>query len=109
MAQRYLSSDLSSCQSRPPAEPEFGLSTVAGLDRDGSPAINLRQAIQVLTEHDLALPERDQLNLIATSASAAQALFFTACLHDPDKTELHLVFEMFVMACVTRFQETETI
>lgn len=108
MAQLQPSSDLSSCQTRPLAEPEFGLSTVTGLSLDGSSAINLRPVVQVLAEHDLDLPERDELNLIATSASATQALFFTACLHDPDEAELHLVFEMFVLACVTRLQETET-
>jgi hypothetical protein len=47
--------------------------------------------------------------LIVQSALAVQCLYFDACLHDPDKTELHQVFEMFLMACVTSSQEMENL
>src|ERR1039457_3652674 len=65
--------------------------TLVRLGHDSSPTIYLQLAVQILSEHDLALPEPDQLNLIVQSALAVQCLHFDACLHDADKTELHQV------------------
>jgi hypothetical protein len=77
------------------------------LDHDSSPTIYLRLAVQILSEHDLVLPELDQLNLIVQSALAVRCLYFAACLHHPDHAELHEVFKMFLMACATCAHETE--
>jgi predicted aldo/keto reductase-like oxidoreductase len=77
------------------------------LGHDNSSTNYLRFAVQILSEHDLALPELEQLNLIDRSALEVQCLYFAACLHHPDEVELHQVFGMFVMACATSSQETE--
>jgi hypothetical protein len=93
-------------------------SSVPGYHDDGLPAILAhspsiqiyrRRAVQVLAEHDLVPPEPEQLKLIVQSALAAQRLYFDACLHHPDQTELHQVFEMFLLACLTNSQETENL
>ena len=81
--------------------------TLVRLGHDSSPTIYLRLAVQILSEHDLVLPELDQLNLIVQSALAVRCLYFAACLHHPDHAELHEVFKMFLMACATCAHETE--
>src|ERR1035441_632720 len=83
--------------------------TCVRLGHDSSPTIYFRFAAQILSEHDLALPEPDQLNLTVQSALAVQSVYFAACLHHPDKAELDEVFEMFLLACVTRADETESL
>jgi hypothetical protein len=76
---------------------------------DSSPTIYLRFAEQILSEHDLALPEPEQLNLIVQSALAVQSLYFDACLHHPDTTELYEVFENFLVTCLTTIPEKENL
>lgn len=69
----------------------------------------MRNAVQILSEHDLALPELDSLAAIVRSALTAQTIFFAAALHHPGRTELYQFFESFVLSCVTSTQETEDI
>ena len=81
--------------------------TSVRLGHNNSPTIYLQLAVQILSEHYLALPELDQFNLIVRSTLAVRCLYFAACLHHPNEVELHGVFEMFLLACVTSAQETE--
>jgi hypothetical protein len=67
----------------------------------------IRDAVQILSEHDLALPELDRLAVIVRSALTAQTLFYAAALHRPGRTELYQFFESFVLSCVTLTRETE--
>ena len=83
--------------------------TCVRLGHDSSPTIYLRFAEQILSEHDLALPEPEQLNLIVQSALAVQSLYFDACLHHPDTTELYEVFENFLVTCLTTIPEKENL
>ena len=90
----------------PPANQKYG-----PLSDPTHPAVcvvHLRNAIELLSEHDLSLPEPDQLHLIVQSALAAETLYFSACLHHPGTAELRRMFEMFLIACMTSSQETET-
>ena len=89
------------------SDPPLSSSISIGLRVNRSPTIYLRLAVQILSEHDLVLPELDQLNLIVQSALAVRCLYFAACLHHPDHAELHEVFKMFLMACATCAHETE--
>jgi hypothetical protein len=69
----------------------------------------IRNAVQILSEHDLALPELDSLATIVRSALTAQTLFFAAALHHPGRAELYQFFESFVLSCVTFTKETEDV
>ena len=69
----------------------------------------IRNAVQILSEHDLALPELDSLAAIVRSALIAQTLFFAAALHHPGRAELYQFFESFVLSCVTFTKETEDV
>ena len=100
-----ISAQTSDCHSLVLANQSAG--TLVRLGHDSSPTIYLQHAVQILSEHDLALPEPDELNLIVRSALAVQSHYFAACLHHPDHTELYEVFEAFLLACVTSSQETE--
>jgi hypothetical protein len=107
MTKLHLSSDIPVWRLRVLAEPEFGPSTVPS--HPSSPTAYLTDAVRILSEYDLPLPDPEQLNLIVRSALAVQCLYFAACLHHPDKVGLHEVFEMFLLACVTCAHETENL
>jgi hypothetical protein len=79
-------------------------SRVAGFNQylNDSPSVYryLRFAVQALSEYSQDPPDVQRLTLIVEAALAAQALLFTASLHDPDESELHRFFEAFVLDCV---------
>jgi hypothetical protein len=101
------SSQASAFHSLLPADQQAG--TPVLLRHVSSPTNHVQLAVQILSEHDLVLPEPDQLNLIVKSVLAVQDLYFDSCLHRPDKAELNEVFEMFLLACVTTIPETESL
>jgi hypothetical protein len=103
MAKLSLSPHILGCLHPISAEPAFGLLTMSG-HRDPLEDY-LRYAVQILSEHDLALPRPDQLALIVEGALAAQWHFFSSALHDPGRAELYSFFEQFVLDCVAASQE----
>jgi hypothetical protein len=57
-------------------------------------------ARQTLSDAGTASLNSSRFLLIVDSALAATHLLYTAALHEPDESELDVVFETFVRACV---------
>jgi hypothetical protein len=105
MHQFHLSSHGSAHQV--PLSTDRGLGQPTSLSHHNSLATYFRNAVQILSEHDLAIAEFDRLTLIVETALTAQSLFFAAALHDPDTAELYGFFEEFVLRCVSPSRKTE--
>jgi hypothetical protein len=107
MHKLHLSSHGSSHQV--PLSTDRGLSQFTSLGHHSSLATYFRNALQILSEHDLAIAEFDRLTLIVKTALTAQSLFFAAALHDPDTAELYDFFEEFVLRCVSSSRKREVL
>lgn len=105
MHKLHLSSHGSSHQV--PLSTDPGLSQFRSFGHHSSLATYFWNALQILSEHDLAIGEFDRLTRIVETALIAQSLFFAAALHDPDTAELYGFFEEFVLRCVSLSRKTE--
>ena len=68
----------------------------------------LWSAIQLISEHDLALPGWDLLPLIVESALASRDLFYAASINRPCQMELDEHFAAFVPSCAEASIESGT-
>jgi hypothetical protein len=74
--------------------------------RSDGPGRYLDLAVNTLAEYDIAIPDHQFLEVIVSSAVAAQYLFFTAALHEPTENELDQFIEAFVLRCASTTRVT---